>query len=117
MTKTIMGGIAATAVAVVAIVGLYQLGWWAEEDAVNRRAEIADESFARQSALRDEALDYHETVLELDVALTGASESQRPALEAQRANQLDRFCDSWGLLNSDIDLPRSVETYGEENCR
>lgn len=95
--------------------GGYELGWWLEEDAVNRSAEISDNSVNRESALREEALDHHDTVLNLRTTLTTATESQQPALEAQIAASIDRFCDSYGQIDN-LQLPDSVNEFADKEC-
>lgn len=111
----VTGTIAAILLVGLVVVGGYQLGWWLEEDAVNRSAEISDQSVNRESALREEALDQHDTVLDLRATLSTATDDQKPALEARIAAAIDRFCDSYGQIDN-VDVPDSTHQFANEEC-
>lgn len=115
-------GITATSMVIAFVCGMallawggYELGWWLEEDRVNRSAEISDNSVNRESALREDALDHHDTVLRLRATHASASDEQKPTLEAQITASLDRFCDSYGQIDN-LQLPDSVNEFADKEC-
>lgn len=100
----------------VAVVGAYQLGWWLEEDRVNREAEIDNDSYARQSALNDQVIDDYRTITDIDVQLSNASEEQAKPLRAQRQAILNEFCDNYAQLTGTTSLSDSILAYAEREC-
>ena len=104
--------VAGAVVAVCAYLG----GWWLQEDAENRRAEIRRDSFERQETLRDELLDQAADLTDLDVQLAhpDLTDDQRSALRGQREAMRTQLCS----LAADItgDLTPTINTAIEENC-
>jgi hypothetical protein len=85
------------------IIGLFFLGWWIKEYAVNRNAEIRQDSYGRQNALVEQILD--------DIA---EAESNIPP--AQRVAIIDGICDSEAKLTGSIELPTNAQRFIQENC-
>lgn len=90
--KTSIVVVAAAALLVAVVSVGYLGGWWLQKDATDRSGSITNRSFARQNALREDALDKQRTALDIDVQLNSATEEQKPALRAQRTAVVSQFC-------------------------
>jgi hypothetical protein len=84
-------------------VGVFYLGWWIKEFAVNRNAEINQDSYGRQNALVEQILD--------DI---GEAEGNIPP--NQRVAIIDGVCDSASKLTGTIELPFNAQQFIQENC-
>jgi hypothetical protein len=100
---TTAGVIVALVVTVALVVGLFFLGWWIKEFAVNRNAEIRQDSYGRQNALVEQILD--------DIA-----EAEGNIPPNQRAAIIDGICDSEAKLTGSIELPLNAQSFIKENC-
>jgi hypothetical protein len=112
----VAAGIGAALLTVLVVVGGYQLGWWLQEQGVNRTTGIANDSLARQQALVDTVLDKAETITDIDVQLTQVSPDQADVLEAQRIAVLDQFCNAYGGLTGRLTVPVSVDSLYMQEC-
>lgn len=115
--RTIAGAIGAVVLVAALSVGVYQGGWWLSEDGVNRRAEINNQSFARQSALQEEVIDKYRVLADIDVQISTATDSQAAPLKAQRKAVLDQLCLAWGQMTETATVPATAATYAERNCQ
>ena len=89
-------GVGVVLLLAVALAGLYLGGWWVKRDSVNRQSVINTESYARQQALAQEAIDLHTEVTRLDVrALDAETDQEKTVLGAQRAALVTEFCDAY----------------------
>jgi len=100
---TTAGVIGAIVLAMALFVGLFFLGWWINEYAVNRNAEIRQDSYGRQNALVEQILD--------DIA-----EAEGNIPPNQRAAIVDGICDSEAKLTGSIELPLNAQQFIRENC-
>lgn len=102
----------------VALFGLIfvgrEFGWWLDKRGETRRTDIIDQSPARQAAFRDEVLDLHGEITDLDVTISSATEDQRAALDASRSALVDRFCVRYSQLS--ITMPISVTNLANQEC-
>lgn len=101
--KTAASIILITIVSVAVIIGLFFLGWWLKEYAVNRNAEINQDTFGRQNALVEQILD--------DI-----SEAEGNIPPNQRIAIIDGVCDSAAKLTGTIELPFNAQRFIQENC-
>lgn len=101
--KSVISVILITFFSVAAIIGLFFLGWWLKEYAVNRNAEINQDTFGRQNALVEQILD--------DI---GEAEGNIPP--NQRIAIVDGICDSAAKLTGTIELPFNAQRFIQENC-
>ena len=100
---TTAGVIASIVLVVTLSVGLFFLGWWIKEYAVNRNAEIRQDSYGRQDALVAQILD--------DIA-----EAEGNIPPNQRVAVIDGICDSAAKLTGSIELPYNARAFIQENC-
>jgi hypothetical protein len=91
-----------------------EFGWWLDKRGETRRTDIIDQSPARQAAFRDEVLDLHGEIADLDVTIGTATEAQRPALEASRNALVERFCVRYSQLS--IEMPTGVINLANQEC-
>jgi hypothetical protein len=101
--STTAGIVVAVTLSAAILVGLFFLGWWIKEYAVNRNAEIRQDSYGRQNALVEQILD--------DIA-----EAEGNIPPNQRAAIIDGICDSEAKLTGSIELPPSAQQFIRENC-
>lgn len=101
--KNVASIILVTIVSVAVIIGLFLGGWWLKEYAVNRNAEINQDTFGRQNALIEQILD--------DI---GEAEGNIPP--NQRIAIIDGVCDSAAKLTGTIELPFNAQRFVQENC-
>ena len=105
--KVLVASVASVLVAVLIVVigvGGYLGGWWLREDAVNRTAQINNDSYNRQNALVEQILD--------DI-----TEAQDPSIvSGQRIAIVSQICDSAGKLTGAISLSFSTEQFISEEC-
>jgi hypothetical protein len=101
--KTTVGVILITIFTIAAIIGLFLLGWWLKEYAVNRNAEINQNTFGRQNTLVEQILD--------DI-----SEAEGNIPSNQRIAIIDGVCDSAAKLTGTIQIPFNAQRFIQENC-
>ena len=116
MTKWALAVIGGAVLLVGIVVGGWQLGWWASEEAVNRRAEINEQSFARQTALQEEVLTRYREVTKIDTQLTYANDEQAKALRAQRKALVVRLCDAEARMTGRVTIPADAQAFVQEEC-
>jgi hypothetical protein len=110
----IVGGIV---LAVLIVVGLYFLGWFLKEQAVNRNTAINNDSTARQSALANEVTDLHAQITDLDVTLAGdLNASQKGAVLTNRAALVDNLCDRYGQMTGKVTISPNVHAFASKEC-
>ncbi len=114
-SASILAAIGAILLVVVITVGGYLGGWWLNENAVNRQGRINNKSFARQNALREDALDKKRTALDIDVQLTQATPEQSQALRAQRVAVISQFCDDVAQMTG-AQIPDTIATFANQEC-
>lgn len=112
----VLVALAGVVLAVAVAIGGWQLGWWMNEESVNRTARISNDSYARQSALVDDVLDKHRTALDIDVQITTATPEQASVLRAQRIAVVAQLCDSFGQIKTAVTVPTSVAAFASQEC-
>lgn len=102
---------------VAALVGLYFLGWFLKEQAVNRTTAINNDSLARQSALVNEVTDLHTQITDLDVTLAGElTGSQKNAVLTNRAALVNNLCDRYGQMTDKVTISPSIDAFASKEC-
>ena len=114
--KALLIGMLGIAIAGGVVIGGYQLGWWLREEAVNRGAEIREDSFARQTALQAEVLDLYRDITNIDVQLMAADGEAAPVIRAQRIAIKDRLCDAYARMNPDFAISQSAAAFAAREC-
>lgn len=109
-------GVLAILLLVGITIGGYQLGWWLNENAVNRTTSIANDSLARQQALAEKVSNTRDDITKLDVTISTASPDVVPQLKAQRVALVDDMCQAYGGLTGRITLSPSVISFATEAC-
>jgi len=106
------GGVAAgilATIGVILVIGLvvvggYLGGWWLQEDAVNRTAEINQGSYGRQVALVDDITRKY-------------AEVQNPNLpESQKQAIVTEMCVNFGFLTGKVQINPNIANYLNTEC-
>lgn len=112
----VLVSISSVVILIGVIVGGYLLGWWLEEDSVNRQGEIRRDSFEVQETARDEVLRQWAEIekINVDMADPDTSDELRAALLAQRSAAISQLCN----VASDISgsVTPAVDKVIAENC-
>lgn len=88
----------------ITLVLLYLGIWWLRGDAVNRNAQIRQDTYGRQNALVEQILD--------DIR-----EVENPNVPPnQRAAVIDQICDSAAKLTGSIELPNNARNFINGEC-
>lgn len=116
ITKSVAVFLGSAIIIVAFAVGTYLLGWWVEEDTINRRSEINNDSYARQTALQEEMVDKYRTVSDIDVQIATATDEQVAPLKAQRQAVLNQLCLAHSQWTGTVSVPQHVTDYAERNC-
>lgn len=109
---TILGIIVIAALAV----GGWQLGWWLKSETVNRNTAIANESLARQQALRTDVIHKYDDIMNIDVQIAQAPE-QAAVLNAQRKAEVTQLCDSYRQMTDRLNVDANIQTFTAKECK
>jgi hypothetical protein len=102
---------------VAGLVGLYFLGWFLKEQAVNRTSQINNDSYARQSALVEEIIDTHSQVTDLDVRVAGdVTAEQKTLILTQRAALVTELCAAHGQVVHINNIPANIHSFATQEC-
>lgn len=86
------------------VVGGYLGGWWLQEDAVNRTAQINQNSYGRQVALVDDITRKY-------------AEIQNPNLpEPQKQAIVTEMCVDFGFLTGKVQINPNIANYLNTEC-
>lgn len=113
-----VGKIALIALLVVAaLVGLYFLGWFLREQAVNRTSAINNDSFARQTALANEVTDLHTQITDLEVTAAGdLTAEQKTLVLTNRAALVDNLCSKYGQMTDTVTVASDIHAFAAKEC-
>jgi hypothetical protein len=109
----IIGAILASA---AIIAGLWFGGWWLREENVNRTTDIANNSMARQQALREKTVDLYTQIALLDIKAAEETDPAKASVVASgRAALVDSYCSTYLQMTPTL-VPAELIVFSEQEC-
>lgn len=92
-----------------------EFNWWLRKDNTDRQTKINDQSYSRQTALKDTVMNDAKEISRIDVALTQPG-ANTVALNGQRKAIVSDMCDAAGSLTGKVKLSVSAQTLITQEC-
>lgn len=116
--KVVVGAVIALVVVAAIAVGGWQLGWWAQNSAVNHQAHIYANSYGTQTADIQEARNLATQISQVATQVVDPSTptSEVGALRSQQVAMTSQACSIINNITPNL-LPSDLATFASTNCR
>lgn len=115
--RSVPGVLLGIGVVVAVILGGWQAGWWFTAQNTNRAAQVAQQGYANQSAMREEITRKLGDVQQYSTQIANpAYASMKQNIKESRAFAAGLVCGDAAQLNPGTQLPSDEQSFISANC-